>query len=212
MVGRSSEIERSAIAALSRDTVVEAYTSWWDVSEAEKLCLEHAVNSGDMVLDVGCGTGRHARWLAKKLGGYLGVDASLPMIEAARRQLPAFEFVACDILEFESVGKSWNTVLLMGNVLDFLHPVERRQALLQKCYDWIKPGGTIVASSHLASAKEEAGYSPEDYHGAELYQYRLSASAMVAEAEELGFEVELFARDHRKIPAYWAYWVGRKPA
>lgn len=206
-----SDLEIASIKALSRERVVEAYALWWDVSEAERACLELTITPNARVLDIGCGTGRHAHWLDGRFSSYLGVDASDPMVKFARKKFPNLAFSVQDALQLDAEEGAFDTILLMGNVLDFFNPKERRSALLERCFRWLQPGGSIVGSSHLTARGVTCGYFPEDYHGAEIYQYRLSASEMVGEAELHGFEIVLFARDFCKKPAHWAYWVGRRP-
>jgi len=51
------------------------------------------------LLDVGCGNGRLLASLSTKLGSfeYLGVDASLGMIEEAKKLHPEHTFTVCDM-------------------------------------------------------------------------------------------------------------------
>ena len=132
------------------------------------------------------------------------------MIEAAKKNFPELSFLDDDILDLDVEDNSCDVILLMANVLDFLHPIERRLMLLERCSMWLRDGGAIIGSSHLTESDEEKGFYKEDYHNSEIHQYRLSASEMVEEAERFGLEVALFVRDYRKQPACWAYWVARK--
>lgn len=211
-LGGPSDLERESISSLSRPQVVDAYTTWTKVSEAEKLCLKMVLNEYATILDIGCGTGRHANWLNGRFDGYLGIDASAPMIEAAKSKYPSLNFVSQDILDFEVAHKSFNVVLLLGNVLDFLHPKERRAALFERCFNWLQPDGSLVGSSHLTHSNRQQGYYEEDYYGAKLHQFRSSASDMVAEIESHGFELSLMTRDYRKQPADWTCWIAKRPS
>jgi ubiquinone/menaquinone biosynthesis C-methylase UbiE len=53
--------------------------------EERWLAERHAADSGGTALDLACGTGRYARWLARRSPAELvfGVDLSLPMLEQA---------------------------------------------------------------------------------------------------------------------------------
>lgn len=210
-VNQVSNLERASIDALSRPTVVEAYMTWDTVSDAEAICIDLAVKSGETVLDLGCGAGRLAGHVASKAKSYYGIDASQPMIMAARTKFPDLTFVVGDILQHQMDDSSVDVIFLAGNVLDFLHPHARRSSLLGRCFRWLRPGGSVVGSSHLSKRGQTADYYTEDYHGAPLHQFRSSASEMIAEVEGHGFEVSLFARDYRKYPAEWANWVAEKP-
>lgn len=205
-----SELEVLSIETLSRPNVIEAYSNWRNYSKAEDVCLEYYSIDNPNVLDLGCGSGRHAHWLNGNFNSYLGIDASSEMIDSAREHFPKLTFEVGDILNFDVEKKYWDVILLMGNVLDFLHPYERRAELLQKCHDWLHPNGYIVGSSHFSYADQKKGYYEEDYHGSTLHQYRSKASEMITELEQASFEVSIFIKDDRKTPADWAYWVVQK--
>jgi 2-polyprenyl-3-methyl-5-hydroxy-6-metoxy-1,4-benzoquinol methylase len=171
-----------------------------------------AFTPGSQVLDLGCGAGRFARRLGSEASSYLGVDASDEMIRAARENCPDLAFREWDIVELDTDEASWDVILLMGNVLDYLQPYERRTRLMSRCTSWLRPGGKIVASSHLTKRSQPRGYYSEDYHGAIVQNYRASLNEIVAEAESQGFEVMDVRRDYRDGPADWCYWVGQLPS
>ncbi|MGH2750014.1 MAG: class I SAM-dependent methyltransferase [Actinomycetota bacterium] len=190
---------------------MDAYSRWTSISKAEAMCLDTAFEPGASVLDLGCGAGRFAVHLGARCGSYLGVDASAEMIGAARQNCPELAFVVSDVVEFACEPASYDLVLLMGNVLDCLHPVARRARLLDRCATWMKPRGAIIGSSHLTRPGEVRGYYAEDYHGAEVENYRSSFAEIVDEVESHGFETALATRDYRIRPADWSYWVARLP-
>jgi SAM-dependent methyltransferase len=201
--------EHKYIEAMSRPSVVEAYSAWRTVSDAERLCVELAVQPGARILDVGCGAGRFARYLLERSCSYIGVDASPQMIEAARENCPGADFSVSDILKFEADSASFDVVLLMGNVLDCLQPESRRSVLLSLCKGWLNPQGALVGSSHLTKPGEVRGYYTEDYHGMAVDNFRCSLAEALEEVESHGFEIAVAARDYRKQPADWSCWVAR---
>ena len=205
-----SELEGASISSLSRQQVVDAYATWTEVSASEALCVDFALRAGGAVLDLGCGAGRLANWMSGRIGSYIGIDASEPMIKVAREKYPELTFLVGDILGFEAPDSSLDLILLAGNVLDFLHPIERRSALLERCFRWIRPGGFVVGSSHLTHARQLRGFYTEDYHGSPIHQFRSSAGEMISEVEAYGFEIALLSREYRKDPAEWANWVALK--
>jgi 2-polyprenyl-3-methyl-5-hydroxy-6-metoxy-1,4-benzoquinol methylase len=205
----ASPTEMAYIQALSREGVVEAYSSWTAVTRAEGICLDIAFEPGARVLDLGCGAGRFAMHLGSRCGTYLGVDASRPMLDAARENCPRLEFVEADIVEFAAETETYDVVLLMGNVLDCLHPASRRKRLLTRVREWLKPTGALVGSTHLTRPGQSRGYYSEDYHGAEVTNYRASLAETVEEVEDHGFEVVVAVRDYKGPTADWFYWVAR---
>ena len=205
-----SNQEASYIKAMSRPGVVAGYAVWKSFSSAEKICFENFVSVGSRVLDLGCGTGRALDAIDGVASSYVGVDCSYAMIAEAKRQHPSINFIQGDIVETSLSIGSFDVILLLGNVLDILHPFERRGHVLRRYYDLLEPNGVIICSSHLARRGQAAGYHCEDYHGAEVYNYRSSISDWVNEVETAGYNVELAMRDHRGEVSDWAYAVGRK--
>lgn len=208
----ASERERGYVAAMSRAKVVAAYRTWTSVSAAERVCLEIAFAEGDSVLDLGCGAGRLASYLGDQCGEYLGIDASPEMVAAARRNFPGLHFEVQDILKLKRDMFSTDVILLMGNVLDCLHPNERRLKLIDRCAQWLKPGGHVVGSTHLPP-EGEAGdtYYRELYHGAEVWNYRATMATVIDQVEFAGLEMAVVVRDYRDGPyADWFYWVARQ--
>lgn len=205
-----SEKELKYIAAMSRKRVVDAYKMWEEISHAERLCIEEAFHEGCRVLDLGCGTGRFANLIGDKAGAYLGIDASAEMIEAAQDKYPQFSFIRQDITSLTTDDQAWDIILLMGNVIDGLHPFSRREALLQQCRQWLKPEGKVIGSSHLAKSGQCAGYYRENYHDAFIENYRALLADHISEVEANGFEIMLCMRDYRCKPADWCYWLAKR--
>jgi len=203
----ASPAELDYIAAMSRKNVVDAYTQWTSLSRAEEACLAVAFKPGRRVLDLGCGSGRLALQLGGEASSYVGVDASEEMLAVARKNCASLVFVHADILAFETDASSWDVILLMGNVIDCLQPLDRREALLSRCTGWLRPGGAIVGSSHVTRPGQVRGYFSEVYHGATVENYRAPLGELVLEVESHGLEVALACRDDRKRPADWCYWT-----
>lgn len=202
--------ELDFIATMSRSSVVTAYSDWKAISQAEQICIDMAFRTGCRVLDLGCGAGRFANLLGKRASAYLGVDASAEMIEASRKNYPHLTFLQCDITELNINQTSWDLILLMGNVLDFLQPLSRRATVLSQCVNWLSNDGKIIGSSHLTKNGQSSGYYCEDYHGANVENYRASFAENISEAESYGLEVMFGCRDYRGDPADWCYWVALK--
>jgi SAM-dependent methyltransferase len=105
------------------------------------------------VLDVGCGNGRFARYLADALApravAIRGVDASAPLLDEARRAGPAdAHWQLCDVLESPGALPSGPFDLVV--LLAVIHGVpgrERRRALLAACASRLAPGGRLAFST-----------------------------------------------------------------
>lgn len=115
-----------------------------------KAALKHAApKPGEKVLDVGCGPGTVAILMAKKVapnGEVVGIDASLDMIEAARRKvkgkdsLARFEPAAIEALPFPDDTFDLATSTFM---LHHLPDDVQRQGLAE-VRRVLKPGGRFI--------------------------------------------------------------------
>ena len=101
---------------------------------------------GLAVLDLGCGTGRHALWLAAEGAEVTAVDFSGGMLAEARRKPGAerIHFIAHDLHERLPLGDATLDLVVSGLVLEHLRDLggffgEARRVL--------KPGGRMVVSA-----------------------------------------------------------------
>ncbi len=103
------------------------------------------------VLDLGCGTGEHARFLAEKGFEVVGVDRSEPLIEEARRDAgDGVRFVAADLAALDRTTDpdladgSFGGAICLGNTLPHLVDrggLERMAAGLRRL---LAPGAPLV--------------------------------------------------------------------
>ena len=80
--------------------------AWPQRIEREWPFLRRALGAGGRILDLGCGTGEHSRFLASKGFDVVGIDASPAMLaKATDTPLPAnLRFVEGDIADVERAG------------------------------------------------------------------------------------------------------------
>jgi SAM-dependent methyltransferase len=74
------------------------------------------------VLDAGCGTGRVGIELARHDIEVVGVDADASMLATARRSAPAIEWVEADLAGGFDLGRTFDVVVMAGNVPLFTPP------------------------------------------------------------------------------------------
>jgi SAM-dependent methyltransferase len=122
------------------------------------------------VLDAGCGTGRIAIELDRRGHDVVGVDLDGGMLDAARRNAPHLTWVHGDLSTMD-LGRSFDTVVLAGNVMVFVAPGSE---------------GSVVtaAARHLASGgRMVAGFQLQPGH-LDLDSYDRLASAAGLELVE----------------------------
>jgi 2-polyprenyl-3-methyl-5-hydroxy-6-metoxy-1,4-benzoquinol methylase len=146
------------------DFFEEAYhgTPPWDIgrSQREFMCLEESGKISGDVLDVGCGTGENALFLAGCGHNVWGVDSAPAAIEIARRKAKerglAVTFLVQDTLNLQEIGRTFDTVIDSGLFHTLSDP--ERQLFVWNLSAVLKPGGTyfMLAFSEL----EPGGYGP----------------------------------------------------
>ncbi len=99
---------------------------------------------GTRVLDVPCGFGRHARFLARRGIMVVGVDLSRAMLAEARRSGPEarLSFVRADMRRLAYRGE-FDAVLNLYTSFGYFSPRENRD-VLRRMARALKPGGRIL--------------------------------------------------------------------
>jgi SAM-dependent methyltransferase len=123
-------------------------------------------------LDLACGQGRHAVWLAEHGWQVTAVDFSTVGLEKARafaeRHGVTCDWVAADLLRYEPRRDAYDLVLL-----SYLHvPALERRTILDMAAQAIAPGGTFLLIGHDRSNLEHGYGGPHNpavlYTGPEI--------------------------------------------
>jgi len=99
-----------------------------------------APQTGEKIVDLGCGTGALTAQIAARGASVIGLDASEEMILAARTAFPAIDFRVADARKF-AVGEPQDAVF-SNAVLHWVHPPA---AAVQAIAAALRPGGRFVA-------------------------------------------------------------------
>jgi SAM-dependent methyltransferase len=113
-------------------------------------------------LDVACGEGRNAVWLAQKGWAVTGVDFSCVALEKARRVAAhrgvEVEWVEADLLDWTPLPDSFDLVLIM-----YLHlPAEQRSKVYARAASALTPGGTLLVVGHALPNLTDGHGGPKD--------------------------------------------------
>jgi SAM-dependent methyltransferase len=145
------------------------------VAEAEDLPPGRA-------LDLACGEGRNAVWLARRGWSVTGVDFAGVGLEKARRLAAEAgvdaEWIEADLLDYEPPAGEADLVIVFYLQVSSEH----RSAILRSAATAVAPGGTFLLVGHDASNLEHGHGGPQD--PSVLY----TADDVVADLD--GFEIE----------------------
>jgi SAM-dependent methyltransferase len=131
------------------DTVYRDKDYVREVEAIDRLFQRHKTNAIKSVLDLGCGTGRHAILLAQKNLDVVGVDQSDAMLDHARKLAQesrldsSLTFRKGDIRDFDA-GNTFDAAVMMFNVLGYMTSNDELLAALLSVRRHVRDGGLFV--------------------------------------------------------------------
>jgi trans-aconitate methyltransferase len=98
-----------------------------------------APKPGELILDLGCGSGELTQEIAGRGAAVVGLDSSADMLTKARQQFPDQDFRLGDAATFE-LPERFDAIFSNAT----LHWVPAAEAAIQQMYRHLKPGGRLV--------------------------------------------------------------------
>lgn len=126
------------------DKYADSYDAGWKGTKSARfyddLIREVEINTGDSVLDVGCGTGTVLSYISSKtdINGF-GLDISEKMLNIARGKNPGFEFVSGDCKTLPYEDGSMDVVMAC---MAYHHFADQKR-FREEAYRVLKPGGRL---------------------------------------------------------------------
>jgi SAM-dependent methyltransferase len=104
--------------------------------------LELVPPAGRLTLDIGCGEGRLTRDLTERGHNVIGLDSSAAMIEAARAQSPALEFVEADARQLPLDDGAADLAVAFMSLMD----VDDMPGAIREAARVLEPGDPLIAA------------------------------------------------------------------
>jgi len=159
----------------------------WSGQPNPQLVAEASSLAPGTALDVGCGEGADAVWLAGRGWRVTGVDISSVALERAAGHAASLELSGSiawehrDLLIWTPPARSFDLVSAQ-----FMHlPREDRQPLFARLAAAVAPGGTLLVVGHAASDIAAGARRP---HGADLF---FSAEEVAATLDPSSWKVSV---------------------
>ena len=171
--------------------------------------FHESMQPGARVLELGCGSGgRTTQNLAHKFK-LVGVDLSREQLRLAQQSVPNASLIQADMASIHFQSSSFDGVVAF---FSFIHvPSDEQAGLIHSIYDWLRPGGTLVAT--MGSKCNETDFT-EDFMGVSMYWSSLGAEANKILVKQAGFEL-VSADEETEMefgsPVTFLWIVARKP-
>lgn len=212
----SSSADITSKVQASYDQIAESYTAWAESRPSPRLKYVDKLLSSlpsrpstARVLELGCGAGVPVTaYLAERVGEIVANDISPRQLELARKRVlsgNAF-FVSGSMLDLDFGPESYDAVVAFFSL--FHLPLPGQRSMLQRVYEWLKPGGVLVCNFGAASdsqtiraedklvARSEAAELSEgstshwnDFFGAQMFWANMGTEGSLKMLKDAGFEI-----------------------
>lgn len=108
----------------------------------EKLIEKYKANSGNKLLDVGCGTGEHLRFLSKDYD-CSGIDINQKLLDIASKKNKNIEFRQADMTDF-NLGQRFDVITCLFSAIGYVLTLNNLEATLKNLFEHLNTGGVLI--------------------------------------------------------------------
>jgi SAM-dependent methyltransferase len=182
-----------AMDSASWDRRYEGRELVWTAEPNRFLVAETETFAPGRAIDLACGEGRNAVWLAEHGWQAVGADFSEVGLQKARELADArgvsLEWVATDLLEYRPEPQAFDLVLIFYLQV----PAGERQPILRAAADAVAPAGTFLLVAHDSRNLQHGHGGPPN--PAVLY----TADDVVDDLDGAGLQIERAERVERPV-------------
>lgn len=131
------------------DAIYGAFKDY--AAEADRIAslVHRLLPDARTILDVGCGTGEHARHLTATHGYVVdGLDIDPALLAVARRKLPDARFFQADMAAFD-LGRRYEVVMCLFSSIGYLGDLDRVTAALRCFGRHLAADGAVIVEPWL---------------------------------------------------------------
>lgn len=144
--------------------------------------------SAESLLDVGCGTGAHARSLLDLGFRVDGIDLEPAFVEIARRKCPDGSFEVGDMVDFD-LGQRYDVVTCLFSAIGYVLTEDRLRAAVRRMREHLAPGGVLLIDPWFEPGQLTSGWiTTVAGHRQGLSVTRMSRTVLDGSVSRLEFE------------------------
>ncbi|REK77007.1 class I SAM-dependent methyltransferase [Paenibacillus paeoniae] len=146
------------------------------------------------ILDVACGTGKHASFLQLS---YVvdGIDLNESHIEAARKRNPKSQFTVDDMTNFQ-LNRTYDVITCLFSSIGFAKTLVGVEQAVRRFKEHLKPDGILLIEAWFTPDDWQPGYvSTLQYESEDCKISRMSHSSTVGSISVLHFDYLIGRRD-----------------
>jgi trans-aconitate methyltransferase len=119
-----------------------AFKDYKGASEAVHALIQQHAPAAKNILDVGCGTGSHLRFLSEYYETE-GLDISADLIAVAREKAPDVPFHISDMVDFR-IERRFDVVTCLFSAIAYVETLERMCQAVSNMAEHLNPGGLLI--------------------------------------------------------------------
>ncbi len=153
-----------------------------------KTFIQEASPAAHSILDVGCGTGAHARSLIDLGFSVDGVDSEEKFVELARAKCPEGSFFVGDLAALDLVGR-YDVVTCLFSAIGYVRTEQRLRAAIRSMRDHLNSDGVVLVEPWFEPGQLTDGWiSTLAGKSNGLTVYRMSRTVLDNSESRLEFE------------------------
>ncbi len=110
-----------------------------------ELSEKYGIKSPQKILEIGCGTGNHTKYLLEKNVDLVAIDTDPIMVDLAREKLKNHLRLNLQNIKVEDLAeKDFDLVLAMFNVITYIPTTNELESFMKGVSDRLKSGGVFI--------------------------------------------------------------------
>lgn len=138
-----------------------------EVSHLENVFRKYS-KTVTSILDVGCGTGNHAKEFVARGYNLVGIDLNAPMVKIASQKIPTAEFLQADMHRFQ-LSRRFDAILCLFSTFNYCTDYKSAEIVLKNFYDHLSDDGLlileVIPSNYPLSRSTTVGVFPNNEIG-----------------------------------------------